>query len=88
MEKGEEAVVTIAPAYAYGDVGCPPRIPPRSHVQLLLRLLYIEWPTIVRCATVAAHRAVAAHPSGVVIADHRWSGVVRAERREAGAPAR
>lgn len=65
MEKGEEAVVTIAPAHAYGDVGCPPRIPSRSHVQFLLRLLYIEWPTTVRRGTVAAsHRAAAAHPSG------------------------
>ena len=64
MEKGEEAVVTIVPAHAYGDVGCPPRIPPRAHVQFLLRLLYIEWPTTVRRGTVAAHCAAAACPFG------------------------
>ena len=30
MRKGELSRFLISPAYAYGELGCPPRIPPNS----------------------------------------------------------
>lgn len=30
MKKGEKAILTCAPEYAYGKVGSPPTIPPNS----------------------------------------------------------
>jgi FKBP-type peptidyl-prolyl cis-trans isomerase len=32
FRKGEKAIVISPPEYAYGELGCPPRIPPRNHI--------------------------------------------------------
>lgn len=49
MEKGEEAVVKISPDYAFGSMGCPPRIPGGAQLEFIVRLVSIDWPCEVRC---------------------------------------
>jgi peptidylprolyl isomerase len=44
MMKGERAVVVCSPAYAYGPLGCPDRIPPDSYIEFKIELLYFAWP--------------------------------------------
>eukprot|EP00475_Leptophrys_vorax_P037536 TRINITY_DN64850_c0_g1_i1.p1 TRINITY_DN64850_c0_g1~~TRINITY_DN64850_c0_g1_i1.p1 ORF type:complete len:607 (+),score=130.93 TRINITY_DN64850_c0_g1_i1:152-1972(+) len=39
MKKGEKAVFTIAPEYAYGDAGSPPTIPPKATLKFDVELL-------------------------------------------------
>lgn len=39
MKKGEKAILTCAPAYAYGVAGSPPKIPPNSTLIFELELL-------------------------------------------------
>lgn len=39
MKKGEVAYFIISPKLAYGDLGCPPRIPPNAEVLFDIELL-------------------------------------------------
>jgi FK506-binding protein 6 len=38
MEKKEESWFLIEPEYAFGDMGCPPRVPPKAEVLALIEL--------------------------------------------------
>jgi FKBP-type peptidyl-prolyl cis-trans isomerase len=42
MSVGQLAEVTIPSLYAYGSVGCPPKIPPRATLIFTLELLQVE----------------------------------------------
>mmetsp|Transcript_4459 Transcript_4459/g.13527 ORF Transcript_4459/g.13527 Transcript_4459/m.13527 type:complete len:531 (+) Transcript_4459:128-1720(+) len=41
MAKGEKAMVTLAPQYAYGETGTPPRIPPNATLKFEMEL--VNW---------------------------------------------
>lgn len=44
MKKGENAVFTIAPEYAYGEPGAPPSIPPNATLKFDVEL--ISWASV------------------------------------------
>jgi FKBP-type peptidyl-prolyl cis-trans isomerase len=41
MKKGEQAMLTCAPEYAYGKSGSPPTIPPDSTLKFDVRINYV-----------------------------------------------
>jgi len=44
MSKGEHCILTTTPQYAFGAMGCPPRIPPNTSLEYEIKLNYFENP--------------------------------------------
>lgn len=52
MKKGEQSEIVIPPEYAFGQFGCPPRIPASAFV--LFRVELLDW--VDSCAAEAFSR--------------------------------
>jgi tetratricopeptide (TPR) repeat protein len=42
MKKGEVAIINVTPQYAYGKLGCPPRIPANTDLEFEIELSFFE----------------------------------------------
>jgi FKBP-type peptidyl-prolyl cis-trans isomerase len=51
MKKGEVAKMTTTPKYAFGRLGCPPRIPANCSLQFEVELIYFERKKVVMKST-------------------------------------